>query len=98
MRGILVVARSILEAAAPEMQQRVVDFTDQGVVTMTRNVDASTTEIHLDHPDFDVEDGRYVLVMKSLRDPAQFMNRHFKITRLQRVDSAAGKFTTVKDY
>lgn len=97
MRGVLVIARSILEQSAPEMQQQVVDFTNRGVVTMTRNVDAGTTEIHIDHPDFDVEDAQYILVLKSARDAAQFFNRTFKVTKLQRI-TEQGKFVTVKDY
>jgi hypothetical protein len=97
MKGTLILARSLLEHSPQELQQQIVDFTDQGVVFRQYNVDDATSWIDIDHPDFDVEDARYTLTLTRLYDPTQFMNGSFKLTKLERI-TEHGDCITVKDY
>lgn len=97
MKGTLAVAGTLIQNSVPEIVAVIKAFIEQGTVEQLAE-DAELTEyIVLDHPDFDVENGRYVLVIKDFRDPAAFYNRMHKLYKLERVD-ADGKHICVKEY
>lgn len=99
MKGTLVVWGHIIDKGIPDAARIIEDFVEQAVEgTVTGwNFELGNAMKTMDHPDFDVEDGQYVLVMRDFRDPEAFFNRTFKLYKLERVD-ADGKHICVKEY
>jgi hypothetical protein len=97
MKGTLRVHKLILEHGCPEIIEVINTFIDQASTVTCWMFEPGTAMKNMDHPDFDVEDARYVLVIKDFRDPDAFFNRTFRLDKLLRVDEA-GKHITVKEY
>ena len=96
MKGILVVGAGVMKNVRADVRALIDDFVARGSLISGFD-NAITSERVVDHPDFDVEDATYTLVVRDFPDPDALYLRAFKLSKLQRIDPT-GKFITVKDY